>query len=64
MQSLQRIPGALEYAQGADALDLREEGQRRAVLENMLRRRQIPADSPLAGAMARAMDCRLDQAGA
>lgn len=64
MQSLQRIPGALEYAQGADALDLRKEGQRRAVLENMLRRRRIPADSPLAGAMTRAMDCRLDQAGA
>ena len=54
----------LEYAQGPDALDLRKEGQRRAVLENMLRRRQIPADSPLAGAMARAMDCRLDQTGA
>ena len=64
MQSLQRIPRALEYAQGADALDLRKEGQRRAVLENLLRRRQIPADSPLAGAMARAMDCRLDQTGA
>ena len=56
MQSLQRIPGALEYAQGADALDLREEGQRRAVLENMLRRRRIPADSPPAGARAQAMD--------
>lgn len=64
MQSLQMIPGVLEYAQGADALDLRKEGQRRAVLENMLRRRQIPADSPLASAMARAMDCRLDQTGA
>ena len=47
-----------------DGLGLREVGQRRAVLENMLRRRQIPADSPLAGAMARAMDCRLDQTGA
>ena len=64
MQSLQMIPGVLEYAQGADALDLRKEGQRRAVLENMLRRRRIPADSPPAGAMARALDCRLDQTGA
>lgn len=64
MQSLQMIPGVLEYAQGPDALDLRKEGQRRAVLENMLRRRRIPADSPPAGARARAMDCRLDQTGA
>lgn len=61
MQSLQMIPGVLEYAQGPDALDMRKEGQRRAVLENMLRRRRIPADSPPAGARAQAMDCRLDQ---